>query len=90
MRKGISVATVVIGLWTAVSGIIELTPYSDGHPEHHVIPAVAFAIVIIIHAWLNRKPLFKYFKGLGWKWVWVGLGSIVMIAMIVTSVAHPS
>lgn len=86
MRKGISVATVVFGIWTMLSGIMELTPYSNGSPEQHAIPALAFAIVVCIHAWLNRKPLFQYFRGLGWKWALVGLGGI---AMIVTTVAHP-
>lgn len=84
MRRGIAIAMVLLGLGTFVSGIVDSSAVSVGGPGHHIIFAVLFAIVVCIHGWLNRKPLIRYFKGLGWGWVLVGLGlAVIVVANIV-------
>jgi hypothetical protein len=58
-----------------MTGIWQLfPPFNTGVEPHHIIPAFTFAILLLLHVWLNRKPLFRYFQGLGWKWVFIVLG----------------
>jgi hypothetical protein len=45
----------------------------------HAIAGGIFTILLIIHVWLNRKPLFRYFGKLGWWWFLVGLGFAAII-----------
>ena len=75
MRRGVSVAMVIFGVWIVVTGIWQVfPPFNTGVEPVHLIPAFCFAVLMIIHVWLNWKPLLRYFKGLGWRWVLIGLG----------------
>ena len=75
MRRGISVAMVVFGVWTAVTGIWQVfPPFDTGVEPVHIIPAFCFGVLAVIHVVLNWKPLSRYFRGLGWRWALVGLG----------------
>jgi len=80
MRRGIGIALILFGLMMAIAGIWKLFPPSNKvlYPPH-IIAAFIFLILLIIHIWLNRKPILRYFSGLGWKWIWVGLGCILVI-----------
>jgi Kef-type K+ transport system membrane component KefB len=35
---------------------------------HHIVAASLFFIAACIHGWYNRKPVLRYFSGLGWRW----------------------
>jgi uncharacterized membrane protein len=80
MRRGISIALVIFGLLTAVAGIWKLFPPANKtvYPPH-IIASFIFLILVIIHVWLNRKAILKYFSKLGWKWIWVILGFALVI-----------
>ncbi len=83
MRRGISIAMVVSGLIVMLTGIWEFfPPFSDVFYPFHAANACIFAVLIIIHVWLNWKPLLKYFKKLGWWWVLVGLGFAEIIWLV--------
>ncbi len=75
MRRGISIAMVIVGIWAIMTGIWQLfPPFNKGIDPLHMIPAFVFGILLVVHVWLNRKPLLRYFRGLGWRWVFIGLG----------------
>lgn len=80
MRRGVSIAMVIFGILSILTGIWQfLPPFEYGHDPLHIAPAFIFGILVVIHVWLNRKPLVRYFKGLGWRWVFVGLGIILIL-----------
>ncbi len=80
MRRGISIAMVIFGLLMLASGITKLFPPFDTtfHPGH-VANSFIFTLLVVIHIWLNRKPIIRYFKGLKWWWILVGLGLATVI-----------
>jgi hypothetical protein len=86
MRNFTSISMVLFGIWTALSGIIELTPIATGDSDHHVIAAILFGAACCVHAWLNRKAIFGYFRKLRWQW---GLVGLVLLLTVVTTVGHP-
>lgn len=86
MKNFTTIGMTLTGIWTALSGILELTPAAIGSPAHHVFAAFVFLVFLGIHTWLNRRSLLLRFKGLGWKWSIVGMGLLVII---LTTVAHP-
>ncbi len=80
MRRGISVTMVIFGLGAALTGIWQFfPPFNRGIDPPHIIFAFPFGILIILHTWLNRKPVLRYFRRLGWWWVVVSLGFILVI-----------
>ena len=82
MRRGIGIALVIFGVATAVTGIWQLfPPFTNGVQPVHAIPAISLGILFCIHAWLNRKPLLRYFKGLGLKWGYIALGILIILWM---------
>jgi Na+/melibiose symporter-like transporter len=87
MRSGVTIAMVLLGIWTILTGItIEETPRAIGSPAHHIFAASAFVVVLCIHVWLNKKAFLQRFKGLGWKWSLIGVGILIILA---TTVWHP-
>ena len=80
MRRVISIAIVIVGLAMAITGIWKLFPPFDARffPPH-VINSFIFSVLVIIHIWLNRKPIIRYFKGLRWWWILVGLGFAAVV-----------
>jgi len=86
MRSGVNIAMFLSGIWTVLTGIIGLVSYNTESADHHVVAASIFTIALCIHVWLNRKPFFQRFKGLGWKWSLIGLGLFIII---ITTVGHP-
>jgi hypothetical protein len=48
------------------SGIFEALPGHTGLAGHHIAAASLFFIAACFHGWYNRKPVTKYFSGLGW------------------------
>ena len=80
MRRGISIAMVIFGTGAVLSGIRQFFPPFDTMFDFaHVTLACIFAILTGIHAWLNRRPLLRYFKRLRWWWILVGLGILSII-----------
>ena len=80
MRRGIGIAMAIFIVWSVVTGIWQLfPPYDEGVEPLHIVPAFPLAVLICIHVWLNRKPLVRYFQGLGWKWLWVVLGVLCIL-----------
>ena len=87
MRRGVGIAMVIFLVWAVVTGIWQLFPPFDmGVEPPHIIAAFPLAILVCIHIWLNRKPLFRYFQGLGWKWLLVVLG---VLGILWTAIGAP-
>ena len=80
MRRGISIAMVIFGLATVITGIQKFFPPFDTifYPPH-IITSCIFGLLAVIHIWLNRKPIVRYFKGLRRWWILVGLGVLLVI-----------
>ncbi len=90
MRRTISILLVIFGLTLLLTGIrnipipcfeqfIQIVDQQVGLDIWHAGSGGVFAILLIIHVWLNRKPLFRYFRNLGWWWILVGLGFLTVI-----------
>ena len=80
MRRGIGIAMVIFGLAAALTGIWNFfPPFKDTFSIPHVIPAFIFGFLAVIHIWLNRRPLLRYFKRLRWWWVLVASGFVYVI-----------
>jgi cytochrome b subunit of formate dehydrogenase len=63
MRRVLSIAMVIAGLVMAITGIWKFfPPFDTEFFPPHVISAFVFTGLVIIHIWLNRKPLIRYFK----------------------------
>ena len=74
MRRVIGIAMVVFGLNMAITGIWNFfSPFNTIIYIPHVVNSCIFAALAITHVILNRKPLLKYFKNLGKRWVPVGI-----------------
>jgi heme A synthase len=75
MRRVISIMMVIFGLTTIAGGIWKLfPPFNKMFYVPHITSAFLFSVLLIIHIWLNRKPLLRYFQRLKWWWVLVSLG----------------
>ena len=80
MRSIIGIMMVIFGLNTALTGIWNFfPPFKTEFYIPHVINACIFGLLAAVHVWLNRKPVLRYFKVPGWRWVLVGLGFVVII-----------
>ena len=85
MRSFVSIGIALTGIWTVLSGLVMLiVPPIDSH-AHHVAPAILFVIFMVLHTWLNWKPLLLRFRGLGWKWALVG---VVAVIIMLETTAH--
>jgi hypothetical protein len=76
MRRVTSIAMVAFGLGSVLSGGWQLFFLLSGDSfifPPHIVTSALFVIFAAIHMWLNRKPLFRYFKGLRWWWILVGV-----------------
>jgi hypothetical protein len=62
----------MLGIWTIITGVMD--------SDIHIFVACASIVVMFIHIWLNRKSFLQRFRGLGWKWMIIGLGMLVVIA----------
>ena len=84
MRRAVSIALVVTGLFSAVTGIWNFfPPFSESFSPGHAIGACIFGALCVIHVWLNWKPIIKYLKALGWWWILVGIGLMATVMVIV-------
>jgi len=65
MRKIIGIAMPILLILVVVTGIAESQDFHAGRsPVAHIFIAVLFIVAMCVHAWLNRKALIKYFKGM--------------------------
>ena len=84
MRRAVSVALVVTGLFSVVTGIWNFfPPFSQSFSPGHAIGACMFGALCIIHVWLNWKPILRYLKSLGWWWILVAAGLIATIMVVI-------
>ncbi len=84
MRRVISIAMVIFGFTMVITGILKLfPPFNDMTFPPHIINSCIFGVLAVTHAWLNRKPIVRYFKGLGRWWILVGLGFLLVIWSVV-------
>ena len=85
MRRAISIAMVLFGLAMVVSGIQKFFPPVNSffYPPH-AINACIFGLLVVVHIVLNWKSIIRYFRGLSWWWILVGLGfaAIIMVGII--------
>lgn len=75
LRRAISIAMVLVGLFTVISGLWNFfPPFNSRFSPGHAVGACIFSILGVVHLWLNRRQLLRHFRGLGWWWCLVGLG----------------
>ena len=80
MRRVIAIAMGIFGLSMMITGVMKLfPPFNSITFPAHIINSIIFGVLAIIHTFLNWKPLGWYFKGLGWWWILVGLGYLLVI-----------
>jgi len=85
LRRPVSIALGVLGLFTVVTGVWNFfPPFDTEFSRGHAVGACAFGVVGIVHAWLNWNAILRHFGGLGW-WRWVLLGATVigLLALLV-------
>ena len=84
MRRVISVALVVCGLFIAVTGIWNFfPPFSESFSPGHAIGACIFGALCVVHVWLNWKAILKHFRSLRWWWLFVGAGFLATVLVVV-------
>jgi hypothetical protein len=84
MRRVVGILMVIFGLAAIVGGIWKLVPpLNNTFYPPHIISSFIFAVLLIIHIWLNRKPIIKYFQNLRRWWILIGLGIILDIWLCV-------
>lgn len=84
LKRIVSISLVLSGLYTAVTGIWNFfPPFSESFSPGHAIGACILCAICIIHILLNWKSLIHYFKGLGWWWIPIALGFIVIFSIII-------
>ena len=89
MRRVTSVALVVCGLFIAITGIWNFfPPFSESFSPGHAIGSVVFAVLCVVHVWLNWKAILKYFKSLGWWWLLVGTGLLATVLVVLIPLIH--
>ena len=54
-------------------------PFNTTFHPGHVANSFIFGLLVAVHIWLNRKSIARYFTGLRWWWILVGLGLAVVI-----------
>ena len=83
MRRGITIAMVVSGLITVLTGMWQFyPPFNDVFYLPHAANAFTFVVLVLIHIWLDWKRLLQHFKRLGWWWLLVGLGFAEIIWLV--------
>jgi Kef-type K+ transport system membrane component KefB len=65
MRKTLTVGMLVLFILTIITGIGESRPQHTGPAVAHIMVVVLFILLVLAHAWLNRKALRRYFIGSG-------------------------
>ena len=84
MRRAVTVALVVSGLFSVVTGISNFfPPFSESFSPGHAIGSSIFGGLCIIHVWLNWKSILRYFRTLGWWWLLVVLGLIATVMAVI-------
>jgi len=84
MRRVVSVALVVTGLFSAVTGIWNfIPPFSESFSPGHAVGSCIFGILCVIHIWLNWKSILRYLKTLGLWWILVAAGLIATVVIII-------
>ena len=63
MRRIAVILMLVSGLVAVISGIVEAIPRHSDRPLFHIFVSAIFVILCIIHIFLNRRAISKYFKG---------------------------
>jgi hypothetical protein len=72
MRRDLVITMVLLCLGMFLSGVV--------HNVHiHVVFAVVLTVIACIHSWFNRKLFIRYFEGLGWKWLIVVSGLLIIV-----------
>ena len=80
MRRAVSIALILDTLYLIGTGINQIfPPFNKQVDPNHITPVAIFLVLLSIHLWLNRKPIVKYFRGLRWKWAYVGFGVFVIL-----------
>jgi hypothetical protein len=86
-RRVVTICVVLTGLFTVISGFWNFFPPFDSEfSPGHAVGASVFAGLALVHAWLNRRPIVRYFHGLGWWWIAVGLGLAALIPLLLMPV----
>ena len=80
MRRIMGIAMVILGLAMVTTGIWNLfPPFNTVLFPPHIITSFIFGVLVVIHIWVNWKPITRYFKGLGRWWIPVGVGFAAVI-----------
>ena len=70
MRRAVSIAMVITFLGMLITGIWNyFPPFDEQLYLPHINSSITFMVLAIIHVWINRLSIGKYFRGLGWWWI---------------------
>lgn len=89
VRKATSLALVVTGLLTLITGLWNFfPPFNDRFSPGHAYGACVFAALCLVHVWLNRGAVRKYLKRVGWRWLLVGSGVVATVLLVAIPLAR--
>jgi hypothetical protein len=63
MRRILVFLLLVTGILMIVIGFAEAQVHPGTLAVHHIISAVVFTVLCIVHIVINRKTVMRYFKG---------------------------
>jgi hypothetical protein len=79
MRNIVMAALSLFGIWVLITGITD--------SDLHTVAVLLLTAILCIHIWYNRKIAIQHLKGLGWKWIVIGLILVVMMTTTVFDLA---
>jgi hypothetical protein len=63
MRRIVVFLMASTGIATIIAGIAESSPRHGSLPQAHIVFAVLFFIMCVIHIYMNRKAVGRYLRG---------------------------
>ena len=87
MRRVTGILLVIVGLFTAITGIWNFfPPFSSSFSPGHAVGACVFGVLAVIHVYLNWKAILRYFRGLGWWWLPVAASLIAIVVIVIVPI----
>jgi hypothetical protein len=89
VRKATSLALVVSGSFTMVTGLWNfLPPFSETFSPGHAVGACVFSALCLVHVWLNWTAIRRYLTRSAWGWALIALGLVASAMIVVIPLAR--
>jgi hypothetical protein len=73
MKSTLIILLSILGMLTAATGLFD--------SDFHVFAACISTVAILVHVWIYRNAFLQRFKGLGWRWMIIGAGTLTAIGI---------